>query len=425
MVPNALVRLLAGRVHYAWVVLAVVFTAMMAGVGVRSGPGVMIVPLEQAFGWDVGTISAAVSLNIILMGLLGPFQTGLIDTIGLKRTVLLCMGLLVVGTGLSNLMTAPWELFLTWGVLVGIGAGAGAVGMTAAVANRWFAKRTGLAMGVLTAANAAGQLVFLPILAMLAERYGWRGVSIAVTLAVAAMIPLFMLLVPESPADIGLGAYGAVAAPRDPPGRTNPFTIAMAALARGMRSSDFWLLTATFGICGLSTNGLISTHLIAYCVDHGLSQIQGASILASLGIFSLLGAALSGYLCDRFNPRLLLFWYYGLRGLSLMMLPFTSFDAVSLSIFSVFYGLDWIATAPATFALTNDIFGRRSAPIVIAWIFAGHQIGGAIAAFGAGEVRGVSGDYLLAFLTSGLACLAAALLALRVSRPAAALVPAE
>jgi MFS family permease len=239
MVSSAFARLLSGRVHYAWVVLAVMFMAMMAGVGVRASPGVMIVPLERAFGWDVGTISGAVSLNIVLMGLVGPFLTGLIETIGLKRTVLTCMGFLVAGAGLSNLMTAPWELFLTWGFLVGIGSGAGAVGMTAAVANRWFVKRTGLAMGVLTAANAAGQLVFLPFLAMLAERYGWRGVSIVVTLSVAAMLPLFILFVPEAPADIGIGPYGAAIARRELPRRGNPFTVAMAALARGGRSADF------------------------------------------------------------------------------------------------------------------------------------------------------------------------------------------
>jgi MFS family permease len=425
MVPSALVRLLSGRVHYAWVVLAVMFMAIMAGVGVRAGPGVMIVPLERAFGWDVGTISGAVSLNIVLMGLVGPFLTGLIETFGLKRTVLLCLGLLVAGAGLSNLMTTPWQLFLTWGLLVGIGSGAGAVGITAALANRWFLRRTGFAMGLLTAANAAGQLVFLPILAMLAERYGWRGVSIAVTLAVAAIVPLFVLLVPESPEDIGLAPYGAAAVPHPMPGRGNPFAVAMAAFGRGARSTDFWLLTATFGICGLSTNGLINTHLIAYCADHGLSEVTGASILASLGVFSLFGAALSGYLCDRTNPRLLLFWYYGLRGLSLVVIPFSPFDAVSLSIFAVFYGLDWVATAPATFALTNEVFGRRDAPVIIAWIFAGHQIGGAIAALGAGEVRSLTGDYLLAFLASGLACLAAALLVLRVSRAVPALVPAE
>jgi predicted MFS family arabinose efflux permease len=416
MMSSALVRLCRGRVHYAWIVLAVVFSATLAGVGVRAAPGVMIVPLQRAFGWDVATISGAVSLNIIVFGMTGPFLTGLIEVIGLKRTMLACMATLVAGTGLSNFMTTPWELFLTWGLMVGIGSGAGAMGMAAAVANRWFVKRNGQAMGLLTAANAAGQLVFLPLLAMLAQHYGWRGVSIAVTLAIFLMLPVVIMLLPESPTKIGLGPYGGAGYPRVTMGRSNPFAVAMTALSRAARSFDFWLLALSFGVCGLSTNGLINTHLIAYCADRGIPQVGGASILASLGVFSLIGAAGSGWLCDRVNPRVLLFWYYGLRGLSLVILPFTQFDVISLSIFSVFYGLDWVATGPATFALTNELFGRRDAPVIISWIFAVHQVGGALAAVSAGAVRSMTGDYMLAFMTSGLACLAASLLVLRVTR---------
>jgi MFS family permease len=428
MMSTRLARLRSGRVHYAWVVLAVMFTATLAGVGVRAAPGVMIVPLEHAFGWDVSTISGAISLNIILLGATGPFMTGLMQVIGLKRTILLCLALLMTGTGLSTFMTAPWQLFLTWGLMVGIGAGAGAVGMAAAIANRWFARRTSFAMGLLTAANAAGQLIFLPLLAMLAEHYGWRAVAICVTLGIAVVWPIVAFALPESPAAIGLAPYGATA--MQPPGMdhaagNNPFAVAINALVRGSRSVDFWLLCLTFGICGFSTNGLINTHLIAYCADHGIAEVNGASILAVIGVFSLIGSALSGWMCDRFNPRVLLFWYYGLRGLSLVVVPFTSFDSVSLSVFAVFYGLDWVATGPATFALTNEIFGRRDTPVIVAWIFAAHQVGGALAAFGAGAVRSVEGSYLLAFVASGMACLLASMLVLRVSRPTPVLAVAE
>ncbi len=428
MIPSRLANLFSGRVHYAWVVLAVMFTAMLAGVGVRAAPGVMIVPLQHAFGWDVSTISGAVSLNIILLGATGPFLTGLMQVFGLKRTILMCLGLLMAGTGLSTFMTTPWQLFLTWGLMVGIGSGAGAVGMAAAIANRWFARRTGLAMGLLTAANAAGQLIFLPVLALLAEHYGWRGVAICVTLAIAVVIPIVLIMLPESPARIGIGPYGttAMAAPGDMGASgSNPVMVAIQALIRGSRSMDFWLLCLTFGVCGFSTNGLINTHLIAYCADHGIAEVNGASILAVIGVFSLIGSALSGWMCDRFNPRVLLFWYYGLRGLSLVLVPFSSFDPISLSVFAVFYGLDWVATGPATFALTNQIFGRRDTPVLVSWIFAAHQVGGALAAYGAGAVRSVEGSYLIAFVASGAACLMASLLVLRVSRPVPALAAAE
>ena len=418
MMPTRLAKLCSGHVHYAWVVLAVVFTSTLAGVGVRAAPGVMIVPLEHAFGWDVSTISGAISVNIILLGLTGPFLTGLMQVIGLKRTMLLCLTILMLATGLSVFMTRPWQLFLTWGLMVGIGTGAGAVGMAGAVANRWFAQRTGFAMGLLTSANAAGQLVFLPVLAMMAERFGWQGVAIGVTVAIACVLPVVAIMLPESPAAIGLPAYGATAvvAVRDQasPGG-NPVSVAIGALRRASGSVDFWLLCLTFGICGFSTNGLINTHLIAYCADYGIPEVHGASILAVIGLFSLVGSMTSGWLCDRFSPRVLLFWYYSLRGLSLVVIPFSGFGPVSLTVFSVFYGLDWVATGPATFALTNEVFGRRDAPVIVAWIFTAHQVGGALAAFGGGAVRSLSGSYMLAFVASGMACLLASMLVLRIT----------
>ncbi len=412
----ALARFCSGRVHYAWVALVVAFTITLGAVGVRAAPGVIIVPLEQAFGWSVGTISAAISLNILLLGMTGPFITGLMETLGLRRTIMLCLALLLVGTGFSTFITAPWQLFLTWGLLVGIGSSAGAVGMAAAVANRWFVRHRGLAMGLLSSANAAGQLIFLPILGRLSQDYGWQSVSITVSLTVAALIPLAALLLPESPAAIGLAPLGAAAEPPAPPRSRNPFGVAIDGLMRGMRSVDFWLLALSFGVCGFSTNGLIGTHLIAFCVDHGYSQFAGAGILASLGVFSLIGSAISGWLTDRYNPRILLFWIFGLRGLSLMLLPYTSFDSISLTIFAVFYGLDWIAVMPPIFALVNEVFGKKAAPVIMSWIFATHQIGGASAAVGAGIVRTWTGSYLLAFVASGLACLAAAMLVLRIAR---------
>jgi len=300
--------------------------------------------------------------------------------------------------------------------MVGIGSGAGAVGMAGAIANRWFATHTGLAMGLLSAANAAGQLIFLPLLAWSANRYGWQGVSAGLTIAIAIVIPLLMIFLPESPAAIGIPAYGGTEVA--PPARShgsNPFTVAIGALVRASRSMDFWLICLTFGVCGFSTNGLINTHMIAYCADNGISQMNGASILAVIGMFSLIGSAASGWLCDRYSPRVLLFWYYSLRGLSLVAIPFTSFDSVSLGVFAVFYGLDWVATGPATFALTNEVFGRRDAPVIVSWVFAAHQVGGALAAYGGGAVRDLSGSYLIAFLASGMACLMASVLVLRVT----------
>ena len=415
-------RLCAGRLHYAWVVVAVMFVVILASVGVRATPSVLIVPLKQAFGWNTAVISGAVALNILLFGLVGPFAAGLIQTIGLKRTVLVSMLLLVAGAASSAFVTEIWQLYLTWGVLVGLGSGAGMVGLATAVANRWFEHRRGLVVGLLTASNASGQLVFLPLLASLVVSHGWTIAPLVVAGVILALIPIVLLMLPESPASIGLAPFGSAELVELPPRAGNPFAIAIAGLVRGARSVDFWLLSISFGVCGFSTNGLVATHLIPFCVDHGIAAVTAAGLLAAMGVFDLIGTTASGYLTDRFDSRILLFWYYGLRGLSLVVLPFTDFDVISLSIFAAFYGLDWVATVPPTVTLTNEVFGNTDAPVIVSWIVAGHQIGGALAAFGAGETRYVTGSYVPAFLASGIACLMAALLVLRIARtrPAAA-----
>jgi MFS family permease len=414
--PRGMAGLFAGRLHYAWVVVAVMFVVILASVGVRATPGVLIVPLQQAFGWNAAVISGAVSLNILLFGLVGPFAAGLIQVIGLKRTVLCSMVLLVIGAGLSSFITEIWQLYLTWGVLVGLGSGAGMVGLATAIANRWFVHRRGLVVGLLTASNASGQLVFLPLLASLVTSHGWHVAPLVVAAVILALIPLVMLMLPESPASIGLGPFGSTEVAELPPHSGNPFLIAIAGLMRGVRSMDFWLLFLTFAVCGFSTNGLVATHLIPFCMDHGIPEVSAAGLLAAMGVFDLVGTTVSGYLTDRFDSRVLLFWYYGLRGLSLVVLPFTQFDVVSLAIFAAFYGLDWVATVPPTVTLTNEVFGKKDAPVIVSWIVAGHQIGGALAALGAGETRYLTGSYVPAFLASGVACLMAALMVLRIAR---------
>jgi MFS family permease len=425
MGPAVIARLLAGRLHYAWVVVAVMFVVILASVGVRATPGVLIVPLQQSFGWNAAVISGAVSLNILLFGLVGPFAAGLIQTIGLKNTVLCSMALLVIGAGSSAFVTEIWQLYLTWGVLVGLGSGAGMVGLATAIANRWFVHRRGLVVGLLTASNASGQLVFLPLLASLVVSHTWHIVPLVVAGVILCLIPIVLLMLPESPAAIGLGPFGSNQVQELPARSGNPFTIAILGLIRGARSVDFWLLFITFAVCGFSTNGLVATHLIPFCIDHGIAAVSAAGLLAAMGVFDLIGTTLSGYLTDRYDSRVLLFWYYGLRGLSLVVLPFTNFDIVSLTIFAVFYGLDWVATVPPTVTLTNEVFGKKDAPVIVSWIVAGHQIGGALAALGAGETRYLTGSYVPAFVASGIACLMAALMVLRIARSRVVVAVAE
>ncbi len=420
MGPKRIAAFLQGRVHYAWVMVALVFVVVLSVVGVRAAPSVLIVPLEHAFGWSRATISAAISLNILLLGLVGPFSTALLQTIGIKRTIVLTLTVLVVATTLSGFISQPWQLFATWGLLVGLASGTGGAGLAATIANRWFVERRGLVVGLLMAANASGQLIFLPIMASLAESGSWRMVSFVLAGVIAALIPLVLLLMAESPAEVQLAPFGSK--PGQSPAASlaptagNPLSVAFGGLARGVRSRDFWLLSSSFFICGVSANGLVGTHLISYCMDQGIPEVTAAGLLAAMGVFDLIGTTGSGWLTDRFNSRVLLFWYYGLRGLSLLALPFTDFSFLSLSVFAVFYGLDFIATIPPTVALANQAFGRTAAPVIVSWIFCGHQLGAALAALVAGTVRSATGSYFDAFFGAGLACLLAALLALGIGR---------
>jgi predicted MFS family arabinose efflux permease len=416
---------LKGRIHYAWIVVAVIFLTLLAGAGVRATPSVMIVPMEESFGWSRATISAAIAVNILLYGLMGPFAAALMQRIGIRRTVMLALALLATTIAASTLITQPWHLLLTWGLLVGTGTGVVAIVLGATVVSRWFAQRRGLAMGILTASTATGQLVFLPGLAAIAESSGWRPVALVVAAATAAIIPIIALLLPERPRDLGLPLYGAdEIEPAATGPQINPIVAALSTLKRASASRDFWLLFASFFVCGLSTNGLIGTHLIAACFDHGIPEVRAAGLLAMMGIFDLIGTTASGWLSDRYDSRWLLFWYYGLRGLSLIYLPYSDYSFYGLSLFAVFYGLDWIATVPPTVRLTNDIFGRQDAPVIFGWIVAGHQMGAAVAASGAGALRTALDGYFEAFLIAGVICALTALLVLMIGRERSRLEPA-
>jgi sugar phosphate permease len=326
------------------------------------------------------------------------------------------LGLVATGVGLTTLMRHPWQLVLLWGLVVGGGTGMTALALGATVVNRWFSRNRGLVMGVLTTSTATGQLIFLPSMATAIERYGWRPAMLTVSLSLLALVPFIAIFVRDHPHDVGLKPYGDETEGIPPPRpRVSPFAQAIGALRSGAQSSDFWLLFASFFICGASTNGLIGTHLIPACVDHGIPEVRAASLLAVMGIFDLVGTTVSGWFSDRWNNRYLLCWYYSLRGLALVFLPYAlEGSPVSLGIFAVFYGLDWIATVPPTVRLIADIFGRENVGMMFGWIVAGHQMGAALAAFAAGAMRTSFGNYVSVFIVAGMLCLVAALLVLRI-----------
>lgn len=418
--PDVSVMTQTRKLHYAWVVLAATFVTLLASAGVRATPSILIIPLEQEFHWTRATISLAISVNIFLYGLMGPFAGALLQRFGLRRTTMTAMAVLATCVALATQITAAWQLVVIWGVGVGTATGMVAIVLGATVVNRWFVERRGLALGILTASTATGQLIFLPILASMIERHGWRPAISVVAAAAALTMGVIALFMRDTPEDVGTGPLGG--SPHvGPRAKTNPLGAAFGALRDGARSRDFWLLFGTFFICGASTNGLVGTHLIPAAHDHGIPEVRAAGLVAMMGIFDLFGTTGSGWLTDRWDSRALLAWYYSLRGLSLVFLPraLASGENTSLVIFAVWYGLDWIATVPPTVKLATDAFGKERAPIIFGWIGAGHQLGAATAALGAGWIRTTTGDYRTAFWTSGALCLVAATLALNIGRRAA------
>ena len=413
------------RVHYGWFVVGATFLTMLVMAGAVGAPGVLILPLREEFGWRTSEISAALSVRLVLFGLMAPFAAALMNRYGVRRLVLSALAIVTVSLLSSLAMTRLWQLILLWGVAIGFGTGLTAMVLGATVATRWFAQRRGLVVGLLTASSATGQLVFLPMMAAMTESFGWR-VAVLVICGLLVLAALVVaLLMRDRPSDLGLAPYGETEVQPAPAPPTGSIAgAALEALSVAAKTPVFWVLFSTFFICGLSTNGLIQTHFVPLCADFGLPAVGAASVLAMMGVFDFIGTVASGWLSDRYDNRWLLFWYYGLRGLSLLYLPSTDFTFYGLSLFAVFYGLDWIATVPPTVKLTAERFGPARANLVFGWIFTGHQLGAGTAAFGAGLSRSALDTYLPAFYVAGAMCLVASLLVLTIQRKNAALQPA-
>jgi sugar phosphate permease len=420
MISNWLSAALARHnIHYGWAMVAVTFFTALISAGTVGAPGVFIVPLQHEFGWSTAEISSALSIRFVLFGLMAPFAAALLNRYGL-RNVALTAQLIVVSALLASLaMSKVWQLVLLWGVVIGIGTGMTALVLGATIAARWFVARRGLVVGILTASVATGQLIFLPLVATITDHYGWRTALalICVMLCISALAVLMIMR--DRPSDLGLrpfGDDGTEPLPAPPLGKAPILAAALGTLRDASKSPVFWALFLTFAICGASTAGLVQVHLIPMCLDFGIPQVEAASLLAAMGVFDFFGTIISGWLSDRYDNRWLLFWYYGLRGLSLVYLPFSDFSFYGLSLFAMFYGLDWIATVPPTVRLTAQRFGAERANLVFGWIFAGHQIGAGLAAFAAGLSRTLLASYLPAFFAAGALCIVAALMAIAISR---------
>ena len=398
------------RLHYAWIIAAITFLVLLVAAGVRTAPAVLITPLGKEFDWSRGSISFAVGVSLLWFGLGGPVAGTLIDRFGPRRIMLGGLALVAVGLALMLGMSTLWQLHLAWGVVVGIGTGAVGQVLGATVAHRWFRAHRGLVIGLFGAASAAGQLIFLPAMIGLTNWGGWRMAIVGPAALVLALLLPVALLMRDQPEAIGLrpvgepasgpaGASGLsdgarqVATPAEPERYTS--------LAEAARTRDFWLLAASFFVCGYTTNGLIGTHLLPHAIEHGFSDIAAASALGLMGMMNIVGTLASGWLSDRYDNRFLLATYYGLRALAIAGLPFVA-DMNGLLIFAVLYGLDWVATVPPTVNLTAMRFGKASLGMLYGWIFFSHMLGAGLAAYAGGVLRDLVGSYTLAFFSAAL-----------------------
>lgn len=414
---DAAPRTAARRLHPAWWAAAATFLALLGAAAFRSTPSVMIEPLRTEFGWSIGTISVALSVNLALFGITAPFAAALMERFGVRRVVTAALLMVAAGSGLTVFMTASWQLVLLWGVIVGLGTGSMAMALVATVVGRWFVARRGLVSGVLTAASATGQLIFLPTISRIVLAHGWRPASLTVSACALAVVPVVLLLLRERPADVGALPYGGTPADVVEPLRSGAARLAVGTLLRAARVPRFWLLAGGFFVCGATTTGLVQQHFMPAAHDHGMPVTTAASLLALVGVFDLLGTIGSGWLTDRTDPRVLLGAYYGLRGVSLALLvPLFGADLnASILAFVIFYGLDWVATVPPTLALTREAFGA-AAPVVFGWVFAAHQLGAAVAALAAGLVRDALGSYDAAWYGGAVLCVIGAVLSLSIRR---------
>ncbi|MET4134051.1 MFS transporter [Pseudarthrobacter sp. PvP090] len=429
------------RIHPAWIVAAVAFLALVGAAGFRAAPGVLMVPLQSEFGWSTTVLSAAVSINLVLFGLTAPFAAALMERFGVRVVTSVALVLIGAGSALTVLVNESWQILLTWGLLIGLGTGSMALVFAATIANTWFVKSRGLVIGILTAGSAAGQLVFLPFIAALAQDPGWRQASLLIAAGALAVVPLVLKFLKNSPAEAGVLPYGAEAEPAsEGPGAAgtsgpdaagaagpsrNAAVRALQVLKRASKVRTFWALAAGFAICGATTNGLIGTHFIPSAHDHGMSQTTAAGLLAVVGIFDIVGTIASGWLTDRFNPRILLAVYYQFRGIGLLVLPLLLSATVqpSMIVFVVIYGLDWVATVPPTAAICREVFGADGS-VVFGWVFAAHQLGAAAAALAAGAIRDATGQYTYAWFGAAAMCTIAAVISATIRKDTAAKEPA-
>ena len=396
------------NIHYGWIMAMLAFLTTVFSSATISTPQILIVPMVESFGWSISDITASIALMYVVLASMCPFGAALMLGLGVTKVVIISIIFTFLGLMTTVIVIQSWQLLFTIGLCLGIAAGIMGLGLTATVATRWFNAKRGLVVGILTSAFAAGQLSFVPLMAWITTNYDWRMAVVPVLIGSFICGVLFLLFGKDWPSDLNLPPYGdnnIYIPPKS--ANTNPIIISLTNLRAAIKHPGFWMLATTFFICGLTSTGIVGQHFIPLCADHSVGIVAAASYLALMGAFNFMGTMGSGWLTDRYDNYLLLATYYGLRGFSLIYLPYSDFDVYALTLWAIFFGLDFVATVPPTVALTGKFFGSANGPVVFGWVFSAHQFGSAFAAYGAGITRDSLLSYLPAFVAAGLISLLA------------------
>jgi MFS family permease len=395
--------------YFGWIVLMAVVFVMLAASGVRAMFGVFIKPIETDLGWTRQQLSGAAALSLFVLGAVGPTVGWLADIWGPRRVMLLSTATLGLGTVLSGFMGNLWQMYLYAGVLMAAGAGGLGLATASTVAARWFVARRGLILGILGGAMSAGQMLIVPLAMLLIRHYGWRSSFLWLGIGIlVCALPVILWLVRDDPADKGLKPYGAG---KSGAALASALDTRRVSVGEAMQVPAFWLLAATFFVCGYTSNGLVLTHLVPHAAEHGFSEMHAAQALGLMGAMNIVGTIASGWICDRFGRKVPLAIYYGLRGVSLIFLLYV-WNVPSLHIFAAVFGLNYISTVPPTATLTANIFGRLSVGALSGWIFFSHQVGSALGAWAGGAIFDATGSYSWAFLSAATLALIASGLSL-------------
>jgi sugar phosphate permease len=403
-----------GKLFYGWVMVAVTALVALTTAGTRAAPGAFLLAMQQDTGFSRASLSVAAGAGLLLYGLAGPIAGAMMNRLGVKRVAaisVLTTGATLVATSQSREI---WQFALFFGLVTGLSTGLVASSFGAMVATRWFVKYRGMVTGIFGASSSVGQLIFIPLLAGLAASVGWREGAIVMAAVTACLVVPILIFMRDDPSSMGLTPLGV--APGSPAAAAAKAKADPGIMRRALGSRDFWLLAGTYFTCGATSNGLVGQHFIAFAHDHGFDTAVGAGALGLIGLFNFMGVLGSGWLTDRFDPRRLLAMYYILRGLSLVVITFFLDSTINITIFAIFFGLDYFATVPPTVALTADRFGRHNVGVVYGWVFASHMLGGALAAVFAGAIRDALGDYQVAYIVAGSLAVMGGLLALQIRR---------